>query len=302
MSERPAPFDTTGTLRDVIQATLSRPVAYHSIFARIAESTTAGLMLSQAWYWTKHSEHRDGWFWKTQQEWRTEVYLTRYEQETARRTLRQLGLLDEERRGSPAKLWFRVNLDKLYARIVQIAGEQHAENRDASVREASKLVCGKAASSKGTKTPPQTTLKETPCEPCGSPESARRKSGKLTDTRHQTVVQFYVTEFEKRHVGLKAPLDGSDGKALQRLLRQQHDASSEELCRWLSHAFQSDDVPPLGSGWRLRQFCAHFARFVCGPVRRNRGANVQAGAIEKLDYRAGFADVPDPDWIPKKGD
>ncbi len=137
---------------------------------------------------------------------------------------------------------------------------------------------------------------ENPCEPDGSPGSPPKKNG---DGRHQAVVQFYSTEFEKKHPGLTAPFDGSDGKALQLLLRQQREATSEDICRWLGNAFASEDVPPLGSGWRLRQFCAHFARFVDGPVRRNGRANGHAASLQNRDYRAGFADVPDPDWIPK---
>ena len=42
-----------------------------------------------------------------------ETGLTRWEQETARRALRQAGLLEEWRVGMPAKLWFRVCPDAI---------------------------------------------------------------------------------------------------------------------------------------------------------------------------------------------
>ena len=49
----------------------------------------------------------------TQIEWERETGLTRSEQETARRKLRDLGYLEERRRGLPAKLYYRVNMQKI---------------------------------------------------------------------------------------------------------------------------------------------------------------------------------------------
>ena len=54
-----------------------------------------------------------GWFYKTQKEIRDETGLTREEQETARRRLISAGVLEEDRRGVPAKLYFRVKADAL---------------------------------------------------------------------------------------------------------------------------------------------------------------------------------------------
>ncbi len=96
---------------------LQRPIAYHPIFSKISGNHTAGLMLSQIFYWTKIIDMteptREGWFYKTREEWHTELLLTRKEQETARRRLKTIGLIEEKKAGIPAKLYFRLNKTKL---------------------------------------------------------------------------------------------------------------------------------------------------------------------------------------------
>ncbi|MBK6744845.1 MAG: hypothetical protein IPG66_18570 [Hydrogenophilales bacterium] len=77
---------------------------------------TAGLMLSQALYWTRilaDQPARQGWFWKTRDDWRNETGLSRREQDSARRTLKGLGLWQERLVGMPARVWYRVDLDAL---------------------------------------------------------------------------------------------------------------------------------------------------------------------------------------------
>jgi hypothetical protein len=51
----------------------------------------------------------DVWFYKTQAEIEDETGLTRYEQEGARKKLVASGVLEEQKKGIPAKLYFRVN-------------------------------------------------------------------------------------------------------------------------------------------------------------------------------------------------
>jgi hypothetical protein len=82
-------------------------------------------MLSVALAWTrnwlnKHPE-REGWFWKTRAEWQRETGLSRHEQENARKALVARGLLHEARRGMPARMHFRVDLDRLGQLLAQAA-------------------------------------------------------------------------------------------------------------------------------------------------------------------------------------
>src|SRR5688572_90399 len=99
----------------LIKQRLSRPVAYYRVFARIAGGATAGLMLSQAWYWTQTEivRKRGGWFYKSAREWQDETGLTRREQETARKKLKARGLIEERLKGIPATINFRIVQESL---------------------------------------------------------------------------------------------------------------------------------------------------------------------------------------------
>ena len=90
-----------------------RPIAFHRGFVTLTGSVTAALMLSQAVYWQRRTHDPEGWWWKTMEDWTEETGLSRKEQENARRRLKTIGLLEEERRGVPARLYFRVDLSIL---------------------------------------------------------------------------------------------------------------------------------------------------------------------------------------------
>lgn len=99
---------------------LDRPVAFHPAFRRATRSTVAAIMLSQALYWTNRlSEDRNGWFYKTIAEWESETALSRAEQETARRVLKGLNILEEKRVGLDATVWFHFDWEVLAALITR---------------------------------------------------------------------------------------------------------------------------------------------------------------------------------------
>lgn len=98
---------------------LDRPIAFHRIFRRVGGSVNAALFLSQAHYWSQRlPDDREGWFYKSRDEWEEETTLSRYEQEGARKHLVKAGILEEKREGLPARLWFRVNHEVLAEKIV----------------------------------------------------------------------------------------------------------------------------------------------------------------------------------------
>ena len=91
---------------------LYKPIAFHRCFVPLTGSVNAALMLSQAMYWQKRNE--DGvWWFQTQEKWADETGLSRREQETARRALRNLPFWKEELRGLPGKLHFFLDLELL---------------------------------------------------------------------------------------------------------------------------------------------------------------------------------------------
>ena len=116
---------------DPIDDILDRPIAFNPVFKKITGSTVAALMLSQAWYWSKRTSNEDGWFYKTISEWEEETGLTRSEQETARKHLKDI--LEVELRGVPATLYYRINKSK----ILELLGVQFAETLQTSLVEPS---------------------------------------------------------------------------------------------------------------------------------------------------------------------
>ena len=107
---------------------LDRPIAFQRAFVRLGVGITGALMLSQAVYWSKRTNDPDGWFYKGQAEWEEETGLSRCEQETARKALMRIGVLDEVRQGMPARLFYRINLEKLESLL--IAGFQQSRVLD----------------------------------------------------------------------------------------------------------------------------------------------------------------------------
>ena len=90
------------------------PIVFHRSYVPIAGGITPALFLSYAGYVGEDQpKEHDGWFTRTQSEWERDTGLTRREQETARRLLRECGLLEERRVGMPAVLWYRVNWVRL---------------------------------------------------------------------------------------------------------------------------------------------------------------------------------------------
>lgn len=138
---------------------LDRPIAYQACFVRFG-GVTGAVLLSQLVYW--HNRMDGEWFYKTQSEIKAETGLTREEQETARRRLISAGVIEEERRGVPAKLFFRVKADHLESLLLQSAGKPQSSMRDSRIQES-----GNAADKIAEK--PQASLRETLSPACGNP-------------------------------------------------------------------------------------------------------------------------------------
>lgn len=99
---------------------LKRPIAFHAVFVDITGSINAALMLSQAIYWQERAQREDGFWYKTQSEWAEETRMSRKEQEGARKKLRTTRLFEEKKMGVPAKIYYRVNLDRLEDTLIKL--------------------------------------------------------------------------------------------------------------------------------------------------------------------------------------
>ena len=151
----------------VIAEMLDRPIAFHPVLAKISGSVTAGLMLSQAVYWSKVLERTNpdakGWFYKTQAEWTEEVCMSRWEQDGAKKLLGKLPFWKYERRGAPPKSYYRVDLEKLIEAIAEHVEKPHSRLREylaPDVEKTSVQNAEKPSSLKGTETTTETTQRE----------------------------------------------------------------------------------------------------------------------------------------------
>ncbi len=124
-------------LISLIDAMNDKPIAFNRHYVGLGCGINGALMLSQMVYWSKRTKDKNGYFYKTQDEWEEETGLTRWEQGTARKKLRELGFVSEHKHGVPCKVHFRVEHDVLYQALIQ-----YAEKRQSSMLESHKLECG----------------------------------------------------------------------------------------------------------------------------------------------------------------
>jgi hypothetical protein len=91
------------------------PIVFNRLYIDITGSVQAALWLAYAIYHVCERETApSNWFSKSQQDWMLETGLSRREQESARKRLRILGVIEEQR--SPnAPLAYRIVLERLYA-------------------------------------------------------------------------------------------------------------------------------------------------------------------------------------------
>lgn len=88
-------------------------IAYCPAFLKIKRDTKFVLMLSQIWYWSSRTKDKDGWFYKTQEDWEKELGLSGFEQKRIREIMKTMGLLEEKLKGLPRRLHFRLIKSKL---------------------------------------------------------------------------------------------------------------------------------------------------------------------------------------------
>ena len=145
---------------------LDRPIAYHRPFAAISGSICAGIFLSQAFYWSQRTSDPDGWFWKTQEQWFDETFMTRYEQETARKKLVAIGVLEQKKQGIPAKLFYRINRKALEVKMQNYA-DKYAGIQHTGVMESNIQACGNPANRRDEF--PHTGVMDSNKQACGKP-------------------------------------------------------------------------------------------------------------------------------------
>lgn len=155
---------------------LDRPIAFHRPFVELGLGISGALFLSQSLYWSRRT-NASGYFYKTQDEWESETGMSRREQETARKKLKSLGILEEKKQGVPCRVFYRINDEKLLQLLSQKESEkqqkpvctnapnQYGGMRQTRMAESDTLDCTNAPDSDGgsvqTKTETTQRLPET---------------------------------------------------------------------------------------------------------------------------------------------
>lgn len=131
--------------RKSLLSALQRPIAFHKIFAQISGGITSGLFLSQLFYWHDKGSDPDGWIYKNYREWEEETTMTRRELDTARKRLKAIAVIEEKKAGAPAKLFYRIDFDKLIALINEFepmeATNKDGDTAQTSLAHSAKLEC-----------------------------------------------------------------------------------------------------------------------------------------------------------------
>jgi hypothetical protein len=155
----------------------ARPVAYNPKLAKYFKSINAALLLSQFLYWTEHTDDPDGWFWKTRAELYEEIGMGRYEFEGARRRLVEVGVLEEEFRGMPARNYYRLNIPKFEEIISSGIDPLLAENHQQVGGKPADRVGEKPPTSRGKTSKP---YKEADSTSDTTPHTTSREKRKFT--------------------------------------------------------------------------------------------------------------------------
>jgi len=97
----------------------SNPIAYQPYLVLLFGPAT-GIFLYQLLYWDQKGSNKSGWIYKTEKDFKKETGLSKSNQETAIRKLRNLGLIDYKKAQIPQKRHFRIKLDALVELVTQL--------------------------------------------------------------------------------------------------------------------------------------------------------------------------------------
>jgi hypothetical protein len=135
----------------ILRSLLSdRPIAFHPMLARVFGGINEALLFQQLAYWSDKGSDPE-WIYKTQRDIEFETTLTRTQQENARRKLRGLGVVEEDKRGVPAKLYYRVIWERVFEILESDAGKD-AGNLQTRMQGNDILVSSEPAGKHGVRT------------------------------------------------------------------------------------------------------------------------------------------------------
>ena len=195
-------------------------VTYHIAVAEALDSVAAAIFAEQIAFWQARSD--DGWAFRSSDQIKEYTALTRRVQDTARKKLKDAGVMEEKIDGAPPRLYFRLDLDKLS----QLIGHcnPNAQNRQPDAQNALP-VCTK----------PPTHIEEGESKDISPTEGTDKAVGvKPVPIEKWYVTQFYDQLQDEYQIKLRPDQFGFQVKQMERMLKQST-PTDEEMERVVSH-------------------------------------------------------------------
>ena len=117
-----------------------RVIAYRPNLARLFGGVIAEVFFEQIFYWQDKSDSELG-VYKTQEELEIETGLSRKEQETARKLLREKGVLIETHKRLEHRMYYKIDCEKLDELLATSANDtnEHSRMPESDIREGDKV-------------------------------------------------------------------------------------------------------------------------------------------------------------------
>lgn len=260
------------TPRPVRLASLLRPIAFHPSFVDICDgSITAALMLSQILYWTpKTGAESNGWFYKSRNQWFEELRLTRSQQETARKILRDKGFIEEEKRSNADGLvmFFRANILEIEASLGPWVWQESSQGG----RQESSLPVGRIPTKGSAGNQPSNKEREITSETTtfnlSPPASEPTKIPKKTDERHSIFRKTLEKFWTHQNPSTPVPNWGAaDAGQLGKFLKDWPTIDKATFTQWLRNYDGSEEI---NTTLRPYQLLPRLHEYAQGPLNKFR--------------------------------
>lgn len=222
---------------------LEGPIWFHRQFVDFTQSITAALMLSRGLHWSRHTADPERWFYKSRDEWQRETGMTRFEQEGARKILRELKVWGENWEQKTNRMWYRVDLDRLDELLLEGGS---AENPPTPIGVGGKPSEGSAENQHHLSSTEEDIQKKTATELTEVQSSIQKPSSLkpspspslsllMNDAAFLSEWGFFIEHRKK----LKKPLTGRAEQIILKKLEQRPQRAVEALQKCMEKGWQS---------------------------------------------------------------
>jgi hypothetical protein len=116
--ENEEPIYTKTQVERIMEQTKLKPIAYYKAFRDMTGSLTAGVLLSQLYYWSDKGKSKD--FYKTDKEIMEETGITENELRSAKKKIKGLEFVKVTKRGIPCKTYYEIDYLGLADKLVSM--------------------------------------------------------------------------------------------------------------------------------------------------------------------------------------